>query len=75
LPDDVYFEVPFSEMDTTGEDSVNPYPETKHVVRYKHTSMHTYAHLLLLSSSSSSSSSNFSLLSFGCEIFPYPGMQ
>jgi len=31
--------------------------------------------LLLLSSSSSSSSSNFSLLSFGWEIFTYPGMQ
>jgi len=29
---------------------------------------------LLLLSSSSSSSSNFSLLSFGWEIFTYPGM-
>jgi hypothetical protein len=37
LPDDVYLEEPFSEIDTTGEDSVNPYPETKHVVGYKHT--------------------------------------
>ena len=31
--------------------------------------------LLLLLSSSSSSSSNFSLLTFGWEIFTYPGMQ
>ena len=50
LPDDVYLEVPFSEMDTTGEDSVNPYPETEHMVRYKHTNKqtHTHTHLLLL---------------------------
>jgi len=36
---------------------------------------YTTINILLLLSSSSSSSSNFSLLSFGCEIFTYPGMK
>jgi len=44
LPDDVYLELPVSKMDTTGEDSVSPYPETKHVVGYKHTKKQTHTH-------------------------------